>query len=324
METNGYEFEKPLVELQRRIQDLQVYSEKQGIDLSAEINELTHQFERQARRIYSELSPWKRILVARHPKRPGTDDFTKLIFDDFIELHGDREYRDDAAIMCGLGTMGAERVMLVGHRKGHTTKERQRCNWGCAHPEGYRKAMRKMRLAEKLGLPVLALVDTAGAYPGVGAEERGIANSIAENMYHMSLLRVPILCVVIGEGSSGGALGIGVADRVCIFENAYYSVISPEGCAAILFRTRDKREDAAEALKLTSHDVRELGIADEVVPEPIGGAHRDHAEAASRLRDCVLRNLKQLKSKPVEQLLDERYARHRAIGKIIEGEAEAG
>ena len=314
MNTNGYEFEKPLVELQRRIQDLQEYSEKQGIDLSAEISELSHTFERQARRIYSELSPWQRVLLARHPERPGTDDYVKLIFDDFLELHGDREFGNDAAIMCGLGTLDGERVMLVGHRKGHTTKERQRCNWGCAHPEGYRKGRHKMRLAQKLNLPIVSLVDTPGAYPGIGAEERGIAHAIAENMYMMSQLRVPIVCVVIGEGSSGGALGIGVADRICILEHAYYSVIGPEGCAAILFRTREKREEAAHALKLTSQDVLELGIADEVVPEPIRGAHRDHEVAAERLKECVLRRVRELKQVPIDTLLEQRYARYRAIG----------
>ena len=321
MNTNGYEFEKPLVELQRRIQDLLTYSEKQGIDLTAEVSELQHQFERQARRIYSELSPWHHVLVARHPDRPGTDDYVKLMFDEFIELHGDRQFRDDAAIMTGLGKIGDQRVLLVGHRKGHTTRERQRCNWGCAHPEGYRKAMRKMRLGEKLGLPVVTLIDTPGAYPGIGAEERGIAHAIAENMYHMTHLRVPILCVVIGEGSSGGALGIGLADKVCMLEHAYYSVIGPEGCAAILFRTREKREEAAEALKLTATDVQKLGIVDEIIPEPVGGAHRDHRESAARLKECIVRNVKVLKEQPAGELIEKRYQRHRAIGRMIEGEA---
>jgi acetyl-CoA carboxylase carboxyl transferase subunit alpha len=262
--------------------------------------------------------------VARHPDRPGTADYVKMIFDDFVELHGDRQFRDDAAMMCGLGTLGGERLMLIGHRKGHTTKERQRCNWGCAHPEGYRKAMLKMRLAEKLGLPIVTFVDTPGAYPGIGAEERGIAQAIAENMHGMSQMRVPILCVVIGEGSSGGALGIGLADRICMLEHAYYSVIGPEGCAAILFRTRDKREDAALALKLTSYDVRSMGIADEIVPEPVGGAHRDHREMGVRVKEAVLRNIKQLKEIPTEELLEKRYARYRAIGRLLEGQPARG
>jgi len=319
MNSNGYEFEKPLVELQRRIQDLLTYSEKQGIDLTAEIAELKHQFERQARRIYSELSPWHHVLVARHPERPGTADYVKLMFDESLELHGDRQFRDDAAIMTCLGRIEDEKVLLVGHRKGHTTKERKRCNWGCAHPEGYRKAMHKMWLAEKLGLPIITFVDTPGAYPGIGAEERGISHSIAENMYHMSRLKVPILCIVIGEGSSGGALGIGLADRICMLEHAYYSVIGPEGCAAILFRTREKREDAARALKLTATDVRKLDIVDEIIPEPVGGAHRDHRQSASRLREVILRNLKILKEVPIDELLEKRYDRYRKIGRVIDG-----
>ncbi len=319
MNSNGYEFEKPLVELQRRIQDLLTYSEKQGIDLTAEVAELKHQFERQARRIYPELSPWHHVLVARHPERPGTADYVKLMFDEFIELHGDRQFRDDAAIMTCLGRIEDEKVLLVGHRKGHTTKERKRCNWGCAHPEGYRKAMHKMRLAEKLGLSVITFVDTPGAYPGIGAEERGISHSIAENMYHMSRLKVPILCIVIGEGSSGGALGIGLADTICILEHAYYSVIGPEGCAAILFRTREKREDAARALKLTATDVRKLDIVDEIIPEPVGGAHRDHRQSASRLREVILRNLRILKEVPIDELLEKRYDRYRKIGRVIDG-----
>ena len=320
MNSNGYEFEQPLVELQRRIQDLLMYSEKQGIDLTAEVAELKHQFERQARRIYSELSPWHHVLVARHPERPGTADYVKLMFDEFIELHGDRQFRDDAAIMTCLGKIDDEKVLLVGHRKGHTTKERKRCNWGCAHPEGYRKAMHKMRLAEKFGLPIVTFVDTPGAYPGIGAEERGISHSIAENMYYMSRLKVPILCIVIGEGSSGGALGIGLADTICILEHAYYSVIGPEGCAAILFRTREKREDAARALKLTATDARKFGIIDEIIPEPVGGAHRDHRQSASRLKEVVLRNLKILKEVPIDELLEKRYERYRKIGRVIDGQ----
>ncbi|HUS57787.1 MAG TPA: acetyl-CoA carboxylase carboxyltransferase subunit alpha [Planctomycetota bacterium] len=311
---NLLEFEKTLVDIENRIRDLENASATHGMDLSAQINELREQYKREAVRIYSNLNPWERVRVARHKDRPTTSDYVGLIANEFIELHGDRAFRDDAAILTGFAKIEDERVMLVGHRKGRNTRERMLCNWGCAHPEGFRKALAKMFIAERFNLPIVTLIDTQGAYPGVGAEERGVAQAIAENILAMSTLKVPIISIVIGEGGSGGALGIGLADRLCILEHAYYSVISPEGCAAILWKSADKKSEAAIALKITANNLLKMGIADEIIPEPIGGAHRDHRQMASTLKSAIVRNIKELKTIPPDQLLTSRYDKYRKIG----------
>jgi len=308
------EFEKPLVEIENRIRDLENASATHGMDLSAQIGDLREQYRREAVRIYSSLTPWDRVRVARHKDRPTTSDYVASMLSDFVELHGDRVFRDDGAIVTGFGSLNGERVMVVGHRKGRSTRERMQCNWGCANPEGFRKALLKMRLAERFGLPVLTLIDTQGAYPGVGAEERGVAQAIADNILAMSTIKTPILSVVIGEGGSGGALGIGVADRLCILEHAYYSVISPEGCAAILWKSAEKRNKAAGALRITANNLLKMGIADEIVPEPIGGAHRDPQQMAATLKSAVLRNIREMKEIPIGKLLENRYEKYRRIG----------
>jgi len=308
------EFENTLVDIENRIRDLENASATHGMDLSTQINELREQYKREAVRIYSNLSPWERVRVARHKDRPTSHDYVGLMFTDFVELHGDRAFRDDAAIITGFGKLDDERVMLVGHRKGRNTRERMQCNWGCAHAEGFRKALLKMVIAQRFRLPIVTLIDTQGAYPGVGAEERGVAQAIAENILAMSEMRVPIVSVVIGEGGSGGALGIGMADRLLILEHAYYSVISPEGCAAILWKSAEKKSDAAVALKITANDLLKMGIADEIVPEPIGGAHRDHRQIAETLKGAILRNIRELQAIPIDELLQLRYEKYRKIG----------
>jgi acetyl-CoA carboxylase carboxyl transferase subunit alpha len=310
------EFEKPLVEIENRIRDLENASATHGMDLASQIGELREQYRREAVRIYSNLTPWDRVRVARHKNRPTTSDYVAAIVSDFMELHGDRCFGDDAAIMAGLGKLDDERVVLIGQCKGRNTRERMKCNWGCTNAEGFRKSLLKMRLAERFKLPVVTLIDTSGAYPGVGAEERGVAQAIADNIMAMSALRTPIVSCVIGEGGSGGALGIGVADRLCILEHAYYSVISPEGCAAILWKSADKRSDAAGALKLTANNLLKMGIADEIVPEPIGGAHRDARQMAETLKSTILRNIRELKEIPVGELLEKRYEKYRRVGCI--------
>jgi acetyl-CoA carboxylase carboxyl transferase subunit alpha len=268
------------------------------------------------RKIYSNLTPWQTVQVARHPERPQTLDYIEFIFDEFVELHGDRAIGDDRALRTGFARLGDFRVLLVGHQKGHTLKERSECLYGCAHPEGYRKALNKMRLAAKFRLPIICLIDTPGAYPGIGAEERGQAQLIATNLLEMSHLATPIVCVVIGEGGSGGALGIGIGDRVSMLEHAYYSVISPEGCAGILWRnaTDETKPLAAAALKLTAPHLARLGVIDDVIPEPLGGAHRDHREMANTLKTYLLRYLRELRNVPVEELLELRYQKFRRMG----------
>ena len=270
------------------------------------------------RQVYSNLTPWQRVQMARHPRRPYTLDYIQQTFRDFEELHGDRLYSDDRAVVGGFAYLGDQRVMLIGTQKGRDTKENILRNFGSAHPEGYRKALRLMRLADRFGLPIVTLIDTAGAYPGVGAEERHIAEAIAVNLREMMLLEVPVVACVIGEGGSGGALGIGVADRVLILENAYYSVISPEGCAAILWKDRKAAPQAAAALRITATDLHQLGLVDEVVPEPLGGAHHDPAATALVLREVLLRNLRELGALSVEARLEQRYAKFRAFGRYME------
>jgi acetyl-CoA carboxylase carboxyl transferase subunit alpha len=317
------DFEKPIRELEKRIEDLEKYASHAEMDLSQELAKLRERRDRLKREIFEHLTPWQRVLLARHPDRPETMDYLGLMVEDFTELHGDRGFADDRAIVCGIGRIGPERVMVVGHRRGKTTKERVQCNFGSPHPEGYRKALLKMKLAEKFRLPIVTFVNTLGAYPGIGAEERGQSHAIAVNLLEMSRLRVPIVSLIIGEGGSGGALGICVADRLSILENAYFSVITPEGCAAILWRDGTKAPQAAEVLRLTPKDLLRLGIVDEIIPEPLGGAHRDPREMARILQAAILRSLAEFKSLPVDALLDRRYAKYRAIGRLIDPQAVA-
>lgn len=310
------EFEKSIAELERQIERLRQLAEARGLDLSAEIRELEQRLVEVQQETYKSLSPIERVQVARHPRRPYALDYLQRAFSDFIELHGDRGFRDDPAIVAGWARLGERTVMVIGSQKGRNMKENLQRNFGMAHPEGYRKALRLMRLAEKFRRPVITLVDTPGAYPGIGAEERGIAEAIARNLLVMSVLQTPIVSVIIGEGGSGGALGIAVADRVLMFENSMYSVISPEGCASILFRqtTPEATARAAASLKLTAPDLLKLGVIDEILPEPAGGAHSDTDAAAERLRDALVRHLDALVEMPLEELLETRYHKYRRIG----------
>ncbi len=315
MAVNGvyrYEFEKPVAELEHRLHDLRNGTERSKA--SPNVRTLEIELEQLKRKIYGGLTAWQRVQLARHPLRPYTLDYVQLIMEDFIELHGDRLFGDDKALVGGVARIGNQRVMLVGHQKGRDTKENLMRNFGSAHPEGYRKALRLMHLAEKARIPVVALIDTPGAYPGIGAEERGQAHSIAYNIREMARLRTPVFACIIGEGGSGGALGIGIADWVAMLEHAYYSVISPEGCAAILWRDRARAPDAAEALKLTAKDLRQMQLVDEVVDEPAGGAHHDAAAVAQRLKDAILRFCKSVESVPTDELLRRRYDRYRRMG----------
>src|SRR6476661_2040116 len=299
------DFEKPIVELQRKLDDLRKQSETHslGISLEDEIAQIERKLEETRKNIFTDLSPWQRVQLARHPKRPFSLDYFTTAFTDFDEIHGDRLFSDDRAIVSGFAKLGEHKVVVIGTQKGRDTKENIKRNFGSAHPEGYRKALRLMKLADKFRLPVLALIDTAGAYPGIGAEERHIAEAIAVNLREMMLFEVPIIAAVIGEGGSGGALGIGVADRVLILENAYYSVISPEGCAAILWKDRAAASKAAEALKITAKHLLELGLVDEIVPEPLGGAHNDPATMAKTLKEALLKHLEELLQLPAAERL---------------------
>jgi len=319
------DFEKPVAELQRKLDDLKAHPETHslGIRWEEEIQVLEEKILEAQRQLYSNLTSWQRVQVARHPRRPYTLDYLKTAFSDFEELHGDRLFSDDRAMVGGFARLGTERVVVIGTQKGRDTKENILRNFGSAHPEGYRKALRLMKLADRFGLPVITLIDTAGAYPGIGAEERHIAEAIAVNLREMMTLEVPIIACVIGEGGSGGALGIGVADRVLILENAYYSVISPEGCAAILWKDRTAAPKAAEALKITAGHLRAAGLVDEVIPEPLGGAHHDLDATAKTLRESLLRNLATIQSMTPAQRLASRYAKFRAFGHYTEPKAAA-
>ena len=313
-----WDFEKPIVELENRIKGLREFSIEKQVDLSAEINDLENKLGSLKKKVYSNLNSWQKIQIARHIQRPTTLDYLNMIMDDFVELSGDRLYRDDKAIVCGLAKFNGKNIAVVGHQRGKDTRENLERNFGCAHPEGYRKAMRVMKLAERFRLPIISFIDTRGAYPGIGAEERGQALAIAENIRDMFGIKVPIVIVVIGEGGSGGALGIGVGDRVLIMQYAYYSVISPEGCAAILWRDSKMAPLAAEALKLSSEDLISLGIVDEIIPEPEGGAHRDCNKAAENLKNAVTKHMSELLDVPVDELLDKRYEKFRSIGVFSE------
>jgi acetyl-CoA carboxylase carboxyl transferase subunit alpha len=322
---SGYQlpFEKPIARLQREIANLEAEQQTSpGRDFSAEVGQLRVQYVSLLRKTYQNLTPWETVQVARHPARPLAKDYLERIVKNFVELHGDRRFGDDKAICAGLGRIGGEKVVFVGQHKGRDTKEKIACNFGCAHPEGYRKVLRMTKLAEKFHLPLVSLIDTPGAFPGVGSEERGVAEAIARNLLEMARLKTPILCVVIGEGGSGGALGIGVGDRIAMMEYAYYSVISPEGCAAILWRTGEKAAEAAEAMKITARDLKALDVIDDIIPEPLGGAHRDVAEAAANLERHIVRTLRELNRVPLDRLLQHRYERWRRMGKVLKLELQ--
>lgn len=312
------EFEKPIVELERRLVELRDQSEGHDLGLESEIRKIEEKLNKTKLDIYRHLSPWQRVQIARHPQRPFMLDYVERCFEDFLELHGDRKIGDDEAMPGGFAQLEGRRCVIVGHQKGRDTRENLRRNFGSAHPEGYRKAMRLMKLGEKFGAPIIALIDTPGAYPGIGAEERNIAEAIAYNLREMMLLKVPIIAVVLGEGGSGGALGIGVADRVLMMENAYYSVISPEGCAAILWKDRKFAKEAAEAMKITAQHLNDLGIIDEVIDEPLGGAHHDHVAAARALKSAIQKHLIELEKKDTATLLKERYEKFRQFGEFRE------
>jgi acetyl-CoA carboxylase carboxyl transferase subunit alpha len=315
-------FEQPLAELAADIQRQE--KELDGSNQAQEtLRSMRQQLNQLTREIYADLKPWQIVQVARHKDRPHTTDYLSLIFDEFVELHGDKLFGDDRAIRTGFANLENTKVMIVGHQKGRTFQDRTENSFGCAHPEGYRKAMKKMRLAAKFKLPVITFIDTPGAYPGIGAEQRGQAQVIAENMFEMSRLPTPIICVVIGEGGSGGALGIGVGDRVAILEHAYYSVISPEGCAGILWKSAEHAEKAANALRFTSKDLLHFGIVDEVIAEPLGGAHRDHHRMSAAIKAYLKRTLANLKRLDLETLLQQRYERFRRLGVFLESPSEA-
>jgi acetyl-CoA carboxylase carboxyl transferase subunit alpha len=312
------EFERPIIEMEKKISDMRDFSVGENIEMAGEIASFEKKLERLREEIYTNLSRWQKVQLARHPKRPYTLDYIRLMTTDFIELHGDRGFADDHALVGGFAMLEGRPIMIVGQQKGRDTKEKLRRNFGMMHPEGYRKALRLFRLAEKFGVPIVILIDTPGAYPGIGAEERGQAEAIARNIREMSSLRVPVVIVIIGEGASGGALGIGVGDRVIMLEYSWYSVISPEGCAAILWRDAAKAPEAAEALKLTSGDLLELGVIDKILPEPPSGAHNDPAATAESVKKEIIAVLQELTQKTPEQLLAERLEKYRRMGEFDE------
>ena len=309
-------FETPIAELEIKLHELEAFSKDQDIDVSNEIQNMQKKIQQTRKEIYSNLSAWQKVQVARHPNRPYTLDYIHAITTDFVEIHGDRMFRDDRAIVGGFAKIDGQKVMILGTQKGRDTKSNVEHNFGCARPDGYRKALRLMKLADKFNVPIITLIDTKGAYAGLESEERHVAEAIAVNLRESFNIGVPIICVIIGEGGSGGALGIGIGNRMLILEYAYYSVISPEGCAAILWKDRAYSDKAAEALKITADDLLELGLADEIVPEPEGGAHTNHAQAAENLKQTVLKHLKELSFLSREELLDDRYNKFRAMGKF--------
>ena len=318
--TPGLQFEQPILELEQQLVTLRE-SNRSGDGFKQEVRQLKKTIADTTREIYANLSPWETVQVARHKDRPHTLDYLNMVFDEFVELHGDRHFGDDRALLTGFAKLDQFKVMVVGHQKGRSLKDRTECFFGCAHPEGYRKALAKMKLAAKYQLPVISIIDTPGAYPGVGAEERGQAWVIAQNIYEMSRLKTPIVCIVIGEGGSGGALGIGVGDRVAILQHAYYSVISPEGCSGILWKSGEFAEQAAESLRFTSDNLAKLGIVDEVITEPLGGAHRDHQQMAIRVKQYLVKTLRTLVKVPTVEILQLRYEKFRKMGVFLEGQA---
>ncbi len=313
-------FESPVQELETKLKELEAFSKEQDIDVSHEIEKMKQKIEQTRNTIYANLTAWQKVLVARHPNRPYTMDYIQAMCTDFVEIHGDRIHRDDRAIIGGFARIDGRKVMIIGSQKGRDTKSNVETNFGCAHPEGYRKALRLMKLADKFNVPIVTLIDTKGAYAGLESEERHIAEAIAVNLRECFNIKVPIICVIIGEGGSGGALGIGIGNRILIMEHAYYSVISPEGCAAILWKDRAFADQAAEALKITGKHLMELKLADGIIPEPKGGAHTDHAEAAANLKTALLENLTELEAMSTEEILEDRYNKFRAMGEF-EGSA---
>jgi acetyl-CoA carboxylase carboxyl transferase subunit alpha len=312
--TYALEFEKPLRELAMQLDALRQQSLESNLDLQKEITAIEQKIEKTRSDIYTDLTPWQRVQIARHPKRPYALDYVGMLCEDFLELHGDRQFRDDRALVGGTAFFNGQAVMVIAQQKGRDTKEKIARNFGMPQPEGYRKALRLMKMAEKFNLPVLSFIDTPGAYPGIGSEERHVSEAIAVNLREMAMLKVPTIAVIVGEGGSGGALGIGVTDRVVIFENSYYSVISPEGCAAILWKDGSAAPQAAEALKLNASTLIDLGVVEDVIPEPLGGAHYDPQKAGQALGRCLQKHLKAISKLPVEKLLDARYARYRKLG----------
>lgn len=314
MPTYTLEFERPILELEAKIQELKQFAEVEKMDFSTEISRLERKVARLQEEVFANLTPWQRTQIARHPNRPYAMDYIRLILTDFLELHGDRAFADDRAIVGGLARLEGVPLVVIGHQKGRDTKEKLARNFAMANPEGYRKALRLMKMAEKFGKPLLTLVDTPGAYPGIGAEERGQAEAIARNLREMSVLRVPIVVVITGEGGSGGALGIAVGDTVLMLEYAIYSVISPEGCASILWRDPAKAPEAAAAMGITSQTLKRLDVIEEIVPEPIGGAHRNHQEMATTLKGVLVKAFERLRRVPPDELLEQRYQKFRRMG----------
>ena len=312
------DFEKPIVELETKIEELKHFGTDKNISLDPEIKKIEEKLEKMKNEIYDRLTIWQRVQIARHPDRPYTLDYIRMMTTDFVELHGDRQFADDFAFIAGFAQLNGTSVMIMGHQKGRGTQENLMRNFGCAHPEGYRKAMRLMQLAEKFHLPIVILIDTPGAYPGIGAEERGQAQAIASNLRDMTSLKTPIVATIIGEGGSGGALGVGVADKVCILQHAYYSVISPEGCASILWRNSVKAPEAAEALKINGEHLLQFGIVDEIVAEPLGGAHKNPDLVAAGLKETILKYIQELSSLSKDELIENRYKKFRSIGEVLE------
>lgn len=310
------EFETPIIELQKKMNELKAFSDEQNIDVQNEIKNMEEKISSMKKSIYQNLSPWQKVQVARHPDRPYTRDYIEKITTDFIEIHGDRIHRDDKAIIGGFGKIDNEKIMIIGSQKGRDTKSNVECNFGCAHPEGYRKALRLMKLADKFNVPIVTLIDTKGAYAGLESEERHIAEAIAVNLRESFNISVPIISIIIGEGGSGGALGIGIANRILILEHAYYSVISPEGCAAILWKDRTFSDKAAEALKITGQDLIDLELADEIIQEPLGGAHNNPDQAAKLLKEGILKHLKELKFLTNDAIKTDRYKKYRKMGRF--------
>ncbi len=316
--TTTFDFEKPIADLQLQIDKVNQVADKTKVDMSATLTELEAKIEATRQNIYSNLTGWQKVQISRHPERPYTLSYIEMICDDFIEMHGDRTVKDDKAIVGGFASIGGETVMVIGHQKGVNTKMRQYRNFGMANPEGYRKALRLMKLAEKFNKPVITFIDTPGAYPGLEAEERGQGEAIAKNLMEMSVLRVPILCFIVGEGASGGALGIGIGDRVYMLEHTWYSVISPESCSSILWRSWDFKEKAADCLKLTSEDMYRNKLIDGIIPEPLGGAHHNPEQMAKALQDRIIKDLKELKPRDIDSVINERIEKFCAMGVVVE------
>ncbi|HLF18376.1 MAG TPA: acetyl-CoA carboxylase carboxyltransferase subunit alpha [Candidatus Omnitrophota bacterium] len=316
------DFERPIFELEAKIKELQSLGSDKNISIEPEIKKLKEKLEKMKGDIYNNLTSWQRVQIARHPDRPYTLDYIRMMMTDFVEIHGDRMFADDLALIAGLAKLNGTKVAVMGHQKGRDTNENVRRNFGCAHPEGYRKAMRVMDMAEKFKLPVVIFIDTPGAYPGVGAEERGQAQAIASNLKDMARLKTPIVATIIGEGGSGGALGIGIADKVCILQHAYYSVISPEGCASILWRSSSKAPEAAEALKLTSEHLLKFGVVDEIISEPLYGAHIDPPQVAAQMKKTILKYINELSKLTLEELIENRYNKFRTVGEYVDRQKE--